>query len=231
MSTTIIQRTISAAMQKAISFSNSAIARSIPIPSGWNALRIGMRLHFTQGTFVSPVRWAFGLCHGTTNIINSDTTDNFAGVWSDSSFSSNGSSAGDVYFGINWRPMTRVGTLITTGTQIVASTSFGNTANLNTADRMPFFVDITKGSPNYTMNVWYPAHLGTAIDYSEDEFQTMLQEQSNPQRNGADIMSHGTDQTIAVDEAGNGALNALSVWWNQIGPTLEVCDLGFAIFS
>lgn len=231
MSTTIIQRTISAATQEAISFSNSAIARSIPIPSGWNSIRLGMRLHFTQGTFVTPVRFAFGLCHGTTNLINSNSTDHFAGIWSDSGFTSNGVIAGSVYFNVNLKPMTRVGTVITTGANITADSRYGNTANLSTADRGILFLDVTKGSPNYTMNAWFNVN-GTAPDYPESAFAVMMNEAAAPGGNSLyPDPSNGTGQTIAVDEGANGVLNALSVWWNQSSVTLEVCDFGFSVLS
>jgi hypothetical protein len=230
MSTTIIERTIASATQEAISFSDSAIARLIPIPSGWTKIRIGLRLHFTQGTFVTPTFFAVGLCHGTTKLVNGIDCDHFAGVISDSGFTSNGNTAGSVYFNVNMRPFTRTSSGLSVGTNIAADTRYGNTANLNSADRSPLFVDITKGSPDYTMNIW-DSKLGTAHDFTEANFQVMLNDKINPQYDGNAILDTGTDRTIAVDEAADGAFNALSVWWNQSGVTMEVCDLGFAVLA
>jgi hypothetical protein len=59
----------------------------------------------------------------------------------------------------------------------------------------------------------------------------MLNDKINPQFDGNAILDTGTDRTIAVDEAADGAFNALSVWWNQSGVTMEVCDLGFAVLA
>src|SRR5437867_3420891 len=61
--------------------SNGRFARTLAIGTLWTKLRIGIRFAINDGAANiggGPI-FAFGLCHGTTNIYGDATTDHFLG--------------------------------------------------------------------------------------------------------------------------------------------------------
>ena len=229
-SATVNQRTISGQVQKAIVLVNDCFVRPVPIPNGWTTVRVGLRLHFTTGSISSPIM-AVGLCAGSSNKICDASTSHFVGIIANGGFTNNGPGCGAVYFSVPLKAYKRVGTTDTIGSNITGDSRYGNSADANCADRGILFIDITKGSPNYTINAWYMAN-GTAPDVSKAIFENMLNTLQGPlQYDGGVNMVHGTDQTVAVNEGTDGTLDSLCVYWNQTAVSMEICDHGFAVLA
>lgn len=236
MSATVTTRTISAVNDNTVVMLNSVWGRAINLPGGWNSMRIGMRAQFTNvsGSIGSTPRFAIGLCHNTVNMVGDATTDNFVGaITNGATWSWNGPGAGSVLFSDPLVPATRVGSTLTTGTQFTGDFRYGaNTAA--GAFRMGFYLDITRGSPNFTLQahgtLGFP---GTAGDLSSNDFYNSMTAASGSLivTTPGGIASDSPTETIAVNEGLNGTLNTLSVWWNNAVSPLEISDITFAVLS
>lgn len=229
MASTILSRTISAVVDKRIVLSNSQFARPFSI-SSWATLRIGIRwiTNNTAATITTP-RFYIGLSSGSTNLIMDATTDNWCGIATQGSWSyyAGGFPAAPVeYFGYNMRATKRVGSTLTDNSS--SSTPDASVpADATTADRTILFVDITKGSPNYTFLVRKYRNVDApSVDISAADFLTKMGEPTPT------ATSHGlgTAKTLAVDET-TGVFNHVNIGWDQASPTIEICDLAVAKLS
>jgi hypothetical protein len=225
MASTIVVRTISAVTETAIQMSNSSWARPITLPSTWSKVRIGIRVHWAPS--VSPgagTNFVLGLGSGITNIIGDYSTTNFVGVSSNGSYTI---SSGQWQNFVN-NAVTKVGTAYTVGTAIDnANIKFLPVNAAATADRAVIFVEITKGSPNYTLDVL----MGNAVfDVSAATFLTQVQ-QAVPAFGGGGY-SYGSNgaKTIAFSES-NGVLNSVQCWWNTTASLAEICDLAVVLLA
>lgn len=219
-SATIIQRTISAATETAVQLTNAAFARQCSIPSGWNTIRVGVRAHWTNNGgagLASTPRFGLGFCKGVTNILGGATCDHFVGV-----ISTQASWTNQVTFfgGNTMAPAKKVGTTLTVGSNYAGIAVMPNKADSATADREVFFVDILKGSPNYTISL-FCGNSGTLTDISSASFLSQMQLAS------PSLGSHASagSLAIAVDEAANGVLDAVNVWWDHADSLCEICDI------
>jgi len=92
-----------------------------------------------------------------------------------------------------------------------------------TANRSVLFLDITKGDPNFTLQVKLFAGYGygSSEDVSIEEFLTQL-----PLSSPA-LIGHYTTASvdIAVDEAADGFFNAVNISWDRTSPAIEVSDV------
>jgi hypothetical protein len=118
----------------------------------------------------------------------------------------------------------KVGTTLTS-TALINSTL---TAAPATGYRSVIFVDILKGSPNFTFNIFCRDNNSTATtDITRAEFLTQMQ-QATPA-----LTTHtlsGT-QTQAVDEATDGFFDSVNVYWSQTGTPMELSDIAVARLS
>lgn len=228
MASVILTRTVSAAQDNRIVLSNSRFVRELPIGTTWNKLRIAFRwdIRSTGVNVVGTPRFAVGLCSGSTNVMGDATTTHYIGMRSGAATWT--FAAGRYAFGANcWFPIKKVGTTVTQGTSHTATnTSAGNGAAAATADRTVFFVDITKGSPNYTFNVFNSTEPNVA-DVSETVFLAQAEIEA------AVLANHAfrTAQTVAVDEGTDGALDHINFHWNRTLPELEISDIALVRFS
>ncbi len=223
MASIIKVRTISAATETAIQLSNSQFARTLNFGTSWTTIRFGMRLHMDNtGVAISGTpRFACGFCSGTTNIFGDATTANFVGIIS------TGASwlfQTTFYNSTLFAPCTRVGSTLTTGTGFAGAsdTIGGCRAGTNVADRGMFFVDLIKGSPNFTVRMFALAN--TQNDSSAATFLNTM-EQTTPSASG---YTYEAGQTVAVNEGANGILDSINVSWNQTTPVVEICDIAVA---
>lgn len=202
---------------KNIRMTNARFARS-PISSffsGWSKVRIALYASIgDSGANITgtPV-FGVGLCSGSTNILGDATTTHFAGaLWQDATVTRFGGTP--TRYQINpISPATLVGTTLTTGTNLASTTVQLFCAPAPTC----YFVDITKGSPNYTLQLFAYA-TSTTPSTSEADFLA-ASVQGVPVATGHTLM---TSQTIAVDEATNGTFDHACVWWNQSNPTMDI---------
>jgi len=246
----IKQRTISAATQNAIQMFNATWARSVNLPGGWNRVRVGMRFHMTDaGNLTGQPTFAIGLCSGTANQYGDATTTHFVGMVIEVNPAATWSSGTTTYnlgtTGSCWFPRVRIGTSNTTGTALIGSTGYcfaiNKRAATSTADRQLHFVDIIKGSPNYTFHAPFSIW-DTAAGCSDPVFcgdvsafnflNYMGQNDPAPTESASYHANPGTSgPTLAVDEGANGVLNAVNLYWNRVDAAVEVCDVAVAILA
>jgi hypothetical protein len=219
MASVIKTRTISLATETAIQLSNSQFARTLSIGSAWTTIRVGLRLHMdtTGGNLPGVPILFFGLCSGTTDIFGDASVTHCVGAISDDTWLV----AGNVYYASSMlKPACKYGTTLTKGT------SFGQSAipsTITAASRVCWFVDITKGSPNFSLKV-FTQHTATIADIS---VATFLQQMEAATPALAQHQYIGP-QTVAVDEATYGYFDSVNVAWNQTTPVVEICDLAVA---
>jgi hypothetical protein len=206
--------------EKTALLSNSACARKIPIPLGWSKIRVGVRVQAdASGATITTPTFALGLCSGTSNIFGDATVTHFVGfadilTWTPSSG----------WFQISVKPSKKVGSTLTQGTAIGSPVIWGNLGT-DPARRSLLFADITKGSPNYTINFFARTALSVS-DPTATDFVTQMSLASPSLANHA----AGTNQTIAVDEGTDGTLDSLNLFWSGF-PNLEISDFGFSVLS
>lgn len=222
MASTILLRTFSGVDDKRIVLTNSNFARPFSIPSGWTKLRVALRISITDtgGDITSNPRLAMGLCSGSSNIFLDATTTHFVGALQDEATWSRqaGPPVRYVEPAGGWVPAKRVGSTTTKGATFYGSALIMFDAT--TANRSAKFVDIEKGSPNYTLNI-FGREQNAASDVSPEQFLAQA-ELATPT-----ITNHSlrTAQTIAVNEGTDGVLDHVCVAWDRSAPNIEISDI------
>lgn len=227
----IKDRTISATQDKRIVLSNSQFARELPFGTTWNKIRVGVRFHMrnTGADLVSTPNFALGVCSGQTNLYGDATTTHFVGTRSTSA--SWFFSGGNKYLVSNGTilPHKRVGSTGTSGSAFFPATAWGIGAQAATAgaDRSLFFVDILKGSPNFTLQCFGWQNTGAApVDVSLTNFLLQMELATPNQANH----TFSATQTLAVDEGVDGSLDNFMMSWDRTSPEIEVSDIAVTRF-
>ena len=118
----------------------------------WNTLRVAISIAVEDtGANIPGVVFRMGLCHGTTNMPGDVTTDNSYGLEFITGFQRNAGPPVNFVSLLRRSPFRRVGSTLTTG----ATSWFTGLIGVVNACRQVIFVDIIKGSPNYTFKVFY----------------------------------------------------------------------------
>lgn len=226
----IKSRTFSSVQDNRIQLSNSHFARAHGV-SSWSKLRIALRFSMNDSgaNLTSTPVFAVGLCSGTSNIYGDASVTHFVGLLPISAtwtrltsalcYATN-ASGGDV------TPTKKIGSTETHGTAI-GSQTVQIPADVTIAMRWMWFVDILKGTPNYTLSYFAVTSRSTATDVSVADFLT----QAN--LGSPSFAGHGNSgtQTIAVDEATNGTLDCVNISWDRVTPEIELSDLAVVKLS
>lgn len=231
MASVILQRVISGTSDNRIVLQNSNFARIHSLGTTWNSIRVGVRLigNNLGSGLVSTPRLAIGLSAGTSNIFLDATTDHWVGMITNSAtWSFTAASGGSMArFGNPqiWAAK-KVGTTLTLSSNMSTSTI---PADATTATRRMFFVDVTKGSPNYSIASFYPDATASAAspDVTVDDFLNTVVLSSPAFTNHT---THGP-VNLAVDEGTDGALTAINIAWDRTLPTFEICDVAVVRLS
>ncbi len=224
MSSTISQFAVPGGTELAISMSNSTWARPVSLPSNWSKIRIGLRLWITDlgGGPTSLPYFALGLCNNTTNLVGDSQTNYFVGVITNTSNWNYSAGTNNVYFGINVVSCVKTGSLLTSGSNITTDCRFSNTSSKSSV----FFLDITKGTPFYTFNIFsIIASVPTNCTATTFQQQVVL---NSPTVSGC---SFGTSVSMSVNEALSGSLNAINCWWNRSDLYVQVEDVAMVVLS
>lgn len=224
--------------ESAIVLSNSSWARKLDFGTSWNSLRVGIRAYYRHlptspnnitlvgnSAGVGP-RFGIGLCSGTP------ATNSTAGHW-----------VGALTTGVSWleqdqgaqsytvaftsmAPAKKVGATFTLGSNFagVAPTLSAGALHATNHARTLLFVDIIKGSPNYTFRLFATGNAGTAGDRTRAQFLTLMEAQP-PSSTG---YVYTATQSLAVSEAVDGVLNSINVFYDRTGPEIELCDVALA---
>lgn len=233
MANVIKSRTFSSIEDKRIQLSNANFARlwSSDVGTGWTTLRIGCRISMTDSgaNVTSTPRFAFGICSGTSNIFMDATCTHWLGAITANTFR-RVSAGPPAYYdlanntGQPFYPATYIGTTLTLGSGLYGGSYNTFLFDSTTANRALMFLDITKGSPNFSLKMFSnaaPAGTQTATDVDLATYLTQVS-LTSPSLTGH-VMSN--TQTIAVSEATNGFFNAVNISWDRSSPNIEISDL------
>lgn len=228
MSQTITSRTISAVVDKRLVLTNGQGKRLFSYLTTWNVIRIG--LHFSMdgsgaANITGTPLFALGIMSGTTNGVGNTTTSHFLGIRSVSATWTYNAGAGNPYFSeaSSMQQYKRVNTTNTDSAGSSALTPFW-TANPG-SKRNVIILEITKGSPNFTVAVIGPASAAAAqADITLATFEDMMNAVTMAAAAAIPSVAYtaGTSRTVAIDEATSGFFNAINFYWNKsVG--MEVC--------
>jgi hypothetical protein len=221
MAVTILSRTISSVGDKRIVVSNGTFVRPIPFGTSWTQLRFGIRFHIRDSgaTLTGTPRFVMGVCSGSSNIYGDSSTTNFAGIRTNSGTWTRSATNYEVTVNM-FAPTKKVATTITDGTVLNTSWRLPNGAAVPSADRGVFFVDVNKGSPNYTFDIFKLSSGAALVDISRTTFLEQMEVAAPSITNYAT----GTTAGLALDESA-GSFDHLSLFWDRTTPEFEICDI------
>ena len=224
-------RTFSSIADQRCRLINSSIARlwGDDVGTDWTTIRVGCRISIDDSgaDITSTPRFAYGICSGITNPFISATTDHWlGGLLNDATLTRAVGPPKRYTGGDGLCAAKRIGNTNTIGSSLT-QIGFGQQQftfyYCGTANRSVLFLDITKGDPNFTLQVKLFAGYGygSSEDVSIEEFLTQL-----PLSSPA-LIGHYTTASvdIAVDEAADGFFNAVNISWDRTSPAIEVSDV------
>jgi len=220
---------------KYLSLANEEFVRTLAIGTNWTKLRLGMLMALNpDGTNnLSGTNLLFGLCSGKTNPYGSANTTNFLGMKFGADISSDlltyVANSGNPYY---WSGRGVIKKTVATPTVAGANTLEFHRIATNTGSlqrRSLHFVEITKGSPNFTVVHWNLSATGVAKDFTPAHLLEGLEQAGSITVNG-EALGAGNSTAIAFTEAA-GSLDSVDVYWNRAAFPLEVHALAAYRFS
>lgn len=196
--------------------------------SNWTDIQIGVMASINpNGTSsINFPNFVIGMCSGTAAAYGSSSTTNFVGA----NFSGLNSSDPGLYSSNSGNPIytigstnksraiKRVGSTVTNSASALHATfPIISTNNGSIQRRTPFIIRITKGSPNYTIAVYFLGNITTDISLSS--FQTAMTTLAPGSVGGFTLLTGSS--TLAVDESA-GAFDNVNVYWELIPYYLEL---------
>jgi hypothetical protein len=224
------QEIITVSSKKRLQLSNGEATRKMLIGNSWTTLRIGLlaSIHSTAAVAGTP-RFAFGVCsenQGYGSLVDAGT--NLIGIRSNSSTFSFQSdiAANTLYSQSSPQVFKRVGSAFTAGGSISGSMYMGAAADFSV--RLGMFLDITKGSPNYSLVHGGINNTADIADLSDANFLSMMELGALTDLNNVISYydSDGVATTLAMDETG-GDLNSLFLYWNRTAPVVSIDAISF----
>lgn len=231
MSTTLQSRTISSVVDNRLVLNASEARRVLTMGTDWTKLRIGMRytLNASNVAVLGTASLSIGLCTGTTDGFSRPLSTHAVGVMMLSQ-QLNPVAVTPHYHVANiagaFVCAKRIGAVVTSGSAV--SSTAPMFVNEILTNRSCFFVEITKGSPNFTFQFGAPTtQAAVQTDITITKF---LEQMETPQWSAVGLASWlagyttGTAQTLAVDQVTNGNLTTLVVHHNIAG-SIEISDV------
>ncbi|MBI1178460.1 hypothetical protein GC207_13580 [bacterium] len=211
---------------KYLSLANEEWVRTLAIGSNWTKLRVGVLLALTpDGTNnLAGTNLLFGLCAGKTNPFGAATTTNFLGM----KFGANASSDPLTYVANSGNPYYWSGRGVIKKVGATVTSSDGNglewhriATNTGTLQRRSLqFLEITKGSPNFSVTFWNLTATGVAKDFTPAHLLDGLEQAGSITVNG-EALGTGLANSVAFNETA-GALDSVNLFWNKSAFPLEV---------
>jgi len=229
----------SGSLETGVTLSNSCFARQFGV-SSWNKIRLGMRIRFiptgSMADFSSDPL-TIGFCNGVENIPGTNFIKNFAGFKTynyGSAITMNLNSGNTAWFFNSSFWATAVsGSTFKHLNRIDSNGSFTRfCTSAHTASCVSFFVDIQRGpTPTaFTGSVytWFVTDYAFGVYPTFLTFMSLASFQSDvltsvPSRLRYSYQSFATGSMI--DEATDGELNSVCVWWGRENPKLQILDL------
>jgi len=230
MATTVItSQTIGGIPDQRITIGTGYVARPHGVPSAsWTKLRLGIRFqwHNTGANLTSTPRFFCGLCSGVAAPVGTGAPLHALGVWSNSATWTYAAAAGSNMTYYSTPNTGLLGAHFVNSPTPTTGGAFGATvycpADQTAATRRMLFVDITKGSPNYTIG-WFMANTAVAApDVLVADFLGVM-ELSTPSFTGHGVAS--SPYAVATNETTQGVLDCVNVAWDRTTPTMDICDI------
>jgi len=199
---------------------NAIKARPVALGT-WNVIRMGFLWSVRQDVLgVIQPDFAFGFSSGTSAVYGDASATHFVGITTEgTAFGGWALHGTNFLFNAVFRPTKQVGATKTNGTNLTTSgVVYANT----TADnkRSLWFVEITKGSPNYSFKLFHRNDVG-ATNPSHTDLVAVMESASPALANHVFTAA----QTLAVDEGADGTLNAINFYWNLTSSNTEVDEI------
>lgn len=177
----------------------------------------------------STPRFYFGISSGRSNVLLDATVTHWLGVVTVNTFR-RVSAGPPAYYdlanntGQPWYPGKYINTTLTTGTGLGAGSYNAFLFDSTTANRAVMFLDITKGSPNFSIALLCnaaPAGTQSASDVDLATYTAQVALSSPAFTNHIQFST----QTLAIDEATNGYFDGYNIAWDRTNPNIEISDL------
>ena len=198
---------------KAVEMVNARFARK-PVAGlfdggAWTKIRVALYLDIDTTSSIANPTFYFGLCSGTTNIPGDATPTNAIGCWFNNAatltYYNGAGTTSRQLFG-EWFPRKNVGGVEASGTSF-GNPSGGVATSDNTGSPSALLIDISKGSPNYTLSLFSPSGAITAM--TDAQFAT-LANQTSPSYASYSAKSGAT---LAFSESA-GTLDSAFIYWS-----------------
>jgi hypothetical protein len=122
-------------------------------------------------------------------------------------------------------PAKKIGSVFTTGANLTAGALLGAGAlHATNFWRTALMVDIIKGSPNYSFKLFFAADGSVQPDMSRATFMTQMEAVTPTSM----FYTYSAAQTLAVNEATDGILDSINVFYERTGPEIELVDVALA---
>jgi hypothetical protein len=212
-----------------LTLANEEYVRTLAIGTNWTKLRIGMLLALaTDGTNnLQGTNLVWGLSSGKTNPFGAVTTTNFLGMKfgydANSDVLTYVANSGNPYFWSGQGLITKVGSTKTiwNGNGLEYHRIATNTGSLQR--RCVLYMQITKGSPNFTVAFWNQTTTGVAKDFTPAHLLEGLEQPSSITVNGETLGGGGAGAVTFNETAG--ALDTFDLFWNKASFPLELYAL------
>lgn len=225
MPATILLKSPSGVDDKRIKLANAQFARPFDVGT-WSKIRVFCRMSINDNAImgVGNTIMMFGLCSGTTNLPGDATTQHAVGLGTNSTWTSSSAS----YYSAVGIFLSRIGTTLSFDLGGGSAGTIGFGRNDAGIQRGLYFLDITKGSPNWTFHYFTRNGSTAVVDVSYDTMMSIAEIET-----GMSLTGHvlGTSRSFPVDEGTNGALNSVCMWWPRTVPVMEISDLGIVRFA
>jgi len=241
MSLTTITSVISSETDTQVVLKNHAWAGKLDIATSWTTLRLGLRWSMEDsGLNLYDPRLYVGLLSNpnapiTNGPLNASSNHFMGAKFSGVSSLTWVAGPPPAYNSSGISDVSAIKKVGTTETTTVIDT--GNTSILAgpAANRHCLFMEITKGSPNYTLR-WGLTTAGVGSDVAYSELITAMGQSSVANiatyltgvGKGGIVNSTGA---VACNEGADGTLNALYVGWPSFYPALYISDYVFRVMA
>lgn len=212
---TISERTISSVTDKrCIVLSGKPLARTLAVGSSWTSILIGIRMALDSeyGLSAPDSLISLGMINGISNLptVSDGSVTNFVGVRTNPASSYTIQTGGWGYHQMYpYKIVAGTGTAGTPQYTDIRKASAGHGA---------LFLKITKGSPNYTISLWFSE---TPSEMTRANFQALV-DSGTP--SGTGIINSINAADFAADET-SGALDSVCLSFSNTTVNMEVADI------
>lgn len=200
--------------KKNIKFSQVGLSRKLAIGSDWNKIRIGIMLSTNISSNLTPSPFYFGLCSGTENMVGFETVDHFIGIKNKNltvqTYFPSDVSNHIVIVPFNYSKITNGSETLLSATDNGGLGSNSPCFGVTTGRQYPFIIEITKGSPNYTLDFYASSANGTYQSWSKSTIKFQSDFSLNTlDTNPTNGFFKQTTQSTPVDELTYGYLDTI----------------------